>query len=371
MPPKTDLVVVGAGPAGLATAIGARLAGMSVTVLERSLGPALDKACGEGLMPDAVARLRDLGVSLSDRGQALCGIRYWDGALTAAAAFPGLPGLGLRRTVLQSALVERAREVGVEIRWSTAVTGLRDDGVALEHGTFPASIVVGADGLHSRIRTWAGLSSSKRSRLPLRFGVRRHYAVAPWSEDVEVHFGPSSEAYVTPVGPAEVGVALLWSGRKARFDGLLAGFPALEERLAAVPRTTRDRGAGPLLQEVAGVQRGRVALVGDAAGYLDAITGEGIAVALHQSAALVVALASGRPETYTAALRRIGRLPLVMTRLVLGLDRRPALRRRAIAALAAEPGVFSRLLGIHARSVPARQLGALSALRLLARVGVA
>ena len=140
------------------------------------------------------------------------------------------------------------------------------------------------------------------------------------------------------------------SGRKARFDDLIADFPELTERLGSTPRSSRDQGAGPLLQGVAAVQRGRLALVGDASGYLDAITGEGIAVALHQSAALVAALERGRLEDYPTAHRRIGRLPGVMTRAVLSLDRRPRLRRRTLAALAAEPALFSRLLGVHASS---------------------
>ena len=96
-----------------------------------------------------------------------------------------------------------------------------------------------------------------------------------------------------------------------------------------------------------------MALVGDAAGYLDAITGEGLAVALHESAALVEAILAGDLGLYAAAHRRINRLPNLMTGLVLALERRPRLRARAIRALAAEPALFSRLLGIHARTLAA------------------
>jgi flavin-dependent dehydrogenase len=115
------------------------------------------------------------------------------------------------------------------------------------------------------------------------------------------------------------------------------------------------------------VSKGNVALVGDAAGYLDAITGEGLAVALHESAALVAALAAGDLAGYPAAHRRINRLPNLMTGLVLAMERRPRLRARALRALAAEPALFSRLLGIHARTVPPRGLG-VSALRLAWRL---
>jgi flavin-dependent dehydrogenase len=357
-----DVLVVGGGPAGLATAIRARLAGLSATVLDRAVPP-IDKACGEGLMPDAVARLREIGVE--PRGVPFRGIRYIDRGLVAEGLFPHSGGLGVRRTELHEALVRRAEEVGVELRWGTKATGLGESGVASDQGTFTARWIVGADGLRSAVRHWAGLDGGE-ARLQ-RFGVRRHFAAAPWSDFVEVFWGPECEAYVTPVAAGEVGVALLWSGRKGGFDELLASFPELASRLAGLPAASRDRGIGPLRQRARAVCKGNVALVGDAAGYFDAITGEGLAVALHESAALVAALASGGLGGYTAAHRRINRLPNLMTGLVLGLERHPALRARALRALAAEPALFSRLLGIHARTVPPRRLG-LGALRLAWRL---
>jgi flavin-dependent dehydrogenase len=219
------------------------------------------------------------------------------------------------------------------------------------------------------VRGWAGLDgkSSEAGNESRRFGVRRHFARAPWSDFVEVYWGPGCEAYVTPVAANEVGVAFLWSGRKADFDELLATLPGLAARLAGCGAASRDRGAGPLRQRVRGVRRGNVLLVGDAAGYFDAITGEGLAVALHESAALVEALVAGDPGRYAAAHRRINRLPDLMTGLVLAMERRPRLRARAIRALAAEPALFSRLLGIHARTLPPGRLG-LGALRLAWRL---
>jgi flavin-dependent dehydrogenase len=367
-PDLLDLLIIGGGPAGLATAIRARLAGLAVTVLDRARPP-IDKACGEGLMPDAVARLREIGVE--PRGLAFRGIRYFDdfaGGAMAEGTFPGgavSAGLGVRRTELHAALVARAAEVGVDLRWGVKAEGLSEAGVATDQGLFGARWIVGADGLRSRVRQWAGLE--ERGGEPWRFGVRRHFAMAPWSDFVEVYWGPGCEAYVTPVAADEVGVAFLWSGRKADFDALLETLPALAARLAGAPAASRDRGAGPLRQRAGGVRRGNVLLVGDAAGYFDAITGEGLAVALHESAALVAALAAGEPGRYAAAHRRINRLPDLMTGLVLAMERRPRLRARAIRALAAEPALFSRLLGIHARTLPPRRLG-LGALRLAWRL---
>lgn len=235
-----------------------------------------------------------------------------------------------------------------------------------DQGAFAARWIVGADGLRSHVREWAGLAGEEGPHR--RFGVRRHFAMAPWSDFVEVYWGPACEAYVTPVSGDEVGVALLWSEGKTGFDDLLARFPALRAKVAGAGAASRDRGAGPFHQRARAVRRGNVALVGDAAGYLDALTGEGLAVALHESAALVEAVAAGDLGRYAAAHRRINRLPNTMTSLMLALERRPRLRARAVRALAAEPALFSRLLGIHARTLPPRRLGVDGALRLAWRL---
>jgi flavin-dependent dehydrogenase len=373
----TDLVVVGGGPAGLATAIGARLAGLEVTVLDRAR-PVIDKACGEGLMPDAAAHLRTLGVEIGPGDSfPLQGIRYIDGSVMAEGIFPRAGGLGVRRLALHQALIRRAEEIGVRLAWETVVKGLPAGppyaGVETEDGLVRARWIAAADGLRSRLRRQAGLAGpAEPSRNLHRFGVRRHFALMPWSDFVEVSWGPECEAYVTPVSPEQIGVALLWSGGPSDFDTLLARFPALRERLAGAPVASRDRGAGPLHQRVCGVHRGNLALVGDAAGYLDAITGEGLAVAFHEAAALVESISSAGLSVdlaaYAAAWRRINRLPNTMTSLVLFLERRPRLRARAIRALAAEPALFSRLLGIHARTLPPRELGIDGALRLAWRL---
>ncbi|MES1240800.1 MAG: hypothetical protein ABUT39_04210, partial [Acidobacteriota bacterium] len=314
--------------------------------------------------PDAVARLREIGVE--PLGSFIRGIRYVDGDLSAEGTFPESGGLGVRRLTLHEDLVRRAGETGVELLWGVSVRVIYGEKVETDKGHLHGRWIVGADGLLSRVRRWARLEGGPG---PVRrFGVRRHHAISPWTDLVEVHWGPGCEAYVTPVSHDEVGIALLWSGGPASFDQLIGHFPDLRARLAGAPVTSRDRGAGPLHQKATGVCSGNVALVGDASGYLDAITGEGLAVALHQSAALVEAIQAGDLSLYAEAHRRIMRLPDFMTSMVLSLERRPHLRRRALRALAAEPALFSRLLGIHGRTLAARELGLDGALKLAWRL---
>lgn len=404
-----DLLIVGGGPAGLAVAIGARQAGLAATVLDRARPP-IDKPCGEGLMPDGLALLEALGVALPAAESApFVGIRYVDGEVVADGDFPApsgagaragarparTAGLGVRRTVLHQALVRRAEAAGVELRWGERVTGLAPPatngdpesgsklrpealpGVTTGAGTLRGRFLIGADGLRSEVRRWAGLAGRAPARADprARFGVRRHYRLAPWGERVEVHWSDRCEAYVTPVGPELVGVAMLWSGGKASFDELLGRFPALLRRLRGAPAASRDQGCGPLAQRPQGVVRGRIALVGDAAGYLDAITGEGLSLAFHQAAALVGAVSAaggaGDLARYARAHRRLRRLPEGLIRVILAVERRPRLRRRAIRALAADPELFGRILGVHARALPVSAFGVSGTLRLAWRLAAA
>jgi flavin-dependent dehydrogenase len=352
--PETEVLIVGGGPAGLAAAIAARAEGLDALVVDRARPP-IDKACGEGLMPDGLALLRDLGVRLDpERLRPFHGIRYLDGDVVAEGRFPAGPGAGIRRLDLHRALVRRAEEAGVRLRWRTRVDGLTDGGAVTDAGPIAARFVVGADGLRSRVRRWAGLAGPPPDPRRGRFGVRRHFAVEPWSDCVEVYWAEGCEAYVTPVAGREVGVAMLWSGRKASFDDLLARFPRLGDRLRGAPAASRDRGAGPLCQKVRRVARGRLALVGDASGYVDAITGEGLSLAFHQAKALAQALRRGDLSLYARRHRRIALLPDALTRLLLWVEKRPPLRHRLIRAFAREPALFSRLLALHARALPAR-----------------
>jgi flavin-dependent dehydrogenase len=259
-------------------------------------------------------------------------------------------GLGVRRTELSRALGDEAGAAGVELR-DLAVLAATPKSAAVElrtdAGVFEARLVIAADGLHSPLRRAAGLELP--SNVPQRFGLRRHFAVEDPGELVEVHWAKGCEAYVTPVGEQCVNVAFL-CGKGARFDELLARFPHLSRRLG--DPVSDVRGAGPLLQRVRRRYAQRLALVGDAAGYVDAITGQGLSLAFRAAKLLAELLPRDLSSDLTPALsaydrglRAPWRRYSMPAQALVALSRKPALRKRAIRA-AGSLRLFPALLSL-------------------------
>jgi flavin-dependent dehydrogenase len=338
-----DVLVVGGGPVGLATAIRCALAGLSVTVAEPR-GTPVDKACGEGVMPAAVRRLAALGVKPD--GRPLRGIRYVDERHQADARFTRGDGLGVRRTVLHAALAERAAGLGITVR-PTRVTAFAQQASHVAAAGIEARYLVAADGLHSTIRRILEKHGSESPRRPPtpRYGLRSHYRIAPWTDLVEVHLAARAEAYVTPVSADVVGVALLLPRPGGDdFDARLSAFPALSGRLAGAARASDVRGAGPMRQDVRRRVYGRVLLVGDASGYLDALTGEGLSVGLAQAEVLAQALAAGRPGDYERAWRKVSGPAWRLTAGLLWSRNQPLLASRLVPAAKYAPWLFSTVV---------------------------
>ncbi|MFI5022990.1 MAG: NAD(P)/FAD-dependent oxidoreductase [Alphaproteobacteria bacterium] len=344
-PAETGVFIIGGGPAGLAAALAARRSGFDVVVADRAQPP-IDKACGEGLMPDGVAALRQIGVALGlEHGFPLRGIRFVDDELEAEASFPHSFGVGIRRTLLHRILMERAQDAGIVTCWNTRIDAINSSGVTVGGQTVRCQWIVGADGVHSRIRQWAGLRPAWNGAR--RIGLRQHFRVRPWTDFVEVHWHKRCQAYVTPVGPKEVCIAIIGSAPEARISNLPALFPRLAKRLGGVEPMGSARGAISMSVKLSAVTRGRIALVGDASGSVDAITGDGLALAFRQATLLGAALAAGDLTTYETLHRRMGRMPRLMARILLLMDASDGLRRRALRTLAARPRTFGRLLALH------------------------
>lgn len=335
-----DLLVVGGGPAGLATALHGARAGLDVVVVERRSGP-IDKACGEGLMPHTLRHLERLGVH--PHGKPFRGISYRDGDRHVDAPFKHGAGRGVRRTVLHGALLDAAANAGVRI-CHDEVREVSQDETSVRAGKWRARYLAAADGLHSPIRRSLGLEQPSTG--PRRWGIRRHVRIAPWSEYVEVHWARGAEAYVMPIAEDCVGVALLKS-RRGGFDGDLDEFTALRELIGGRPHEP-DRAAGPLRQRVSSRTAGRVLLVGDAAGYVDALTGEGLGLAFAAAELLVQSVVTGRPQTYDRQWRQATRRYRMLTAAMLYASAHAPLRARIVPAAQGLPSVFTGAVNLLA-----------------------
>jgi len=338
-----QVVVVGGGPIGLACAIEARVDGMEVVLVEPRVGP-IDKACGEGLMPGALAALHRIGVD--PPGRRLDGIAYVGADARVEHRFADRPGRGVRRTVLHQALAERAAELGVG-RIYAKVAGLqqRMDGVELslsDGSTVDAPWVIAADGLHSPVRRMLGLDGRAQPGTRRRFGLRKHFGIEPWTSLVEVHWSDGAEAYVTPVDEHTVGVAVL-GARPLDVDEVIAGIPELAARLDGVDSVSEPRGAGPLLQRARSRSSGRVLLAGDASGYVDALTGEGMRVGFAQARAAMAAVRSGSTEQYERAWRSTTRDFRMLTS-ALVVAARSRFRPRIVPTAARRPELFGSIV---------------------------
>jgi 2-polyprenyl-6-methoxyphenol hydroxylase-like FAD-dependent oxidoreductase len=359
-----DVFIAGAGPAGLSAAIALRQRGADV-LLADALRPPIDKPCGEGIMPDSRHTLAQLGIHLDSRhGAEFTGITFASDRSRVSADFPAGTGIGIRRTTLHTLLLERATQLGVRFSWNTPLvvkSGLppnRPPTLANQPITY--RWLIGADGQASRVRAWANLDTAHlRSR---RFGFRAHYRISHWFSEsqpphVEVHWGPLGQAYITPTAPDEICVSAMTRHPNIRLNEILNAIPTLRDKLATATPTSSERGCLTLTRRLRRVTRNNVALIGDASGSADAITGEGLGLAFRQALLLADSLApampdSGNPESgnlnlYQSRHAAILALPQRMASLLLLLDRHPRLRNQTLQAFANRPALFRELLAVH------------------------
>jgi len=355
-------------------------AGRGVALVDGASFPR-GKVCGEGVLPLGVAALDELGVlaELEPQGQRFQGVRYHlpDGS-RAAGRFPGgASGLGIAREVLDAALVDAARgEANVDLRLGAWVQGFTRDAsgveVRLGDALLRAPLIVGADGGRSAVRRAAGLEARAPKRE--RFGVGVHVDHPPRDDGelphVEVVLGPGCELYLTPLKATRTGVAVLLERaglERIQGDldggvrGLLRASGGPAAALADAPFAGKARALGPLALGARAAHAERVALVGDAAGALDPISGEGIALGLVTAAELAEELegcfaandfSARRLAGWTRRRTRALRAPRLLTATLLHLARRPKRARRAVRALARTPAAFDRLLGLAAGAPP-------------------
>ena len=343
----TRVAIVGGGPVGLAAALFASRAGMTPLIIEARDHDG-DKACGEGLMPGVMPLLKTL--DLDPPGHDLLGVSYRQGATQVDHLFPGVPGRGVRRTTLVEAMRAQADRLGVD-RIQARVTGLTQNpsGVRLHCAAaddIEADYVLGCDGLHSTIARQLGLVA-RPSRRARRYGLRQHFQRAPWSSMIEVYYAGDAELYITPVDDETVGVAVL-GPKGTNLEKTIAQVPEISAKLQGVAAASTLRGAGPFPYRAKRAQVGRVLLVGDAAGYVDAITGEGLRVGFAQAQEAIAALDAGKPAAYPQRWRKVTREFRLLTRGLVVLASSP-LRRSIVPLSSKMPRVFGLIVNRLAR----------------------
>jgi len=340
-----EVAIVGGGPAGLAAGIGFARRGFATVILEKNKWP-IDKACGEGLMPAGVAELDRLGVlhhldrqhTHPFKGVELISKR----GTRMPVPFKKGAGLGIRRTALSQALFAVAsQEPNLTcLPVSKVIEMVQTDGhVSISTGKaqIRSRFLVGADGLRSQVRKLVAKEIPTNVR---RYGATQHFEVAPWSEFVEVYFSDGIEAYVTPCGGGQVGVAFLWHydrfspahGKTGLISQCLSHFQYLKQRLANCRPIDETQTIGPMRRKVRASPLKQIALVGDAAGYHDAITGEGVSLSLLEAQALVERYPHAL-TSYHKAQRQLKIKANLLTGSALFLSRRPYLQDTAFRLL--------------------------------------
>jgi 2-polyprenyl-6-methoxyphenol hydroxylase-like FAD-dependent oxidoreductase len=342
-----DVLIVGGGPAGLAAAVALSAKGAVVTVAD-PLIPPIDRGCGEGMMPEALAALGRLGIQLdTTQGFAFCGIRFADENYrqVATADFPSGIGYGFRHTALHMQMVRAAEAAGVNLRWGQPVGIETNHDALIGDDTVRFDWLIGADGQSSQVRRWAALEQAKI--FSTRYGLRRHYRIPPWSEYGEVHWGSLGEACITPVSENEICVVTLSSNTHDTADEVLAGLPWLQEKLDGAAISSQERGSETRNMRLTSVARGNVALLGEASGTSDEVAGAGLAQAFREAELLVRSLEVGNLEMYERGHAAILQQPQQVARILVAMDRWHGLRNRALWVLSEQPALFERLLGVY------------------------
>ncbi len=361
--------MVGGGPVGSALALLLEREGHQVLLVDA--GRSREKVCGEGLLPAGWEVMVELGLdsALSKRApiEHLTYRHYLGGKLQSMQAPLHQAAFGVERAELFDAFTGALERSQVELwrggrfrslAWSGRAPVATIEAPNGETKVVCPKMMVGADGLHSSVRRQAGLQSTEPRRYR-RWGTRVYFRSPQRRGGVEVTLGEGLESYLTPLGGELHGLAFLWSperlgrplpGQGDQWERLLACFPdSFRETLPGREAFFgQNRALGPLQQRVTSVLHpgGRLALLGDASGYLDALTGEGLCLGLQQARILARLFGQGQLEKYPSLYWRLKARHTLVVNALLWLLQRPSLRDRVFQALHHSPRLFESVIGV-------------------------
>ncbi len=369
-----DVIVVGAGPAGSTAAALLAASGVRVLVVDRARFPR-DKPCGDYCNPGAVSMLRDLGslpAVLDTGASVISGMSVYaqDGSRF-EAPFPSGQGLLIPRLRMDAVLLAHASRAGAAIREGVTVDALRSHPDAVEVHTasdhrLRGRLLIAADGMHSAIARRLG-----RLIVPAaaRYTVGAYFSglvrAAPGGE---LHLGSGVYGGLAHFGGGVANVCMalprrLWqhAGPQQTFDAALTSLPALADALAGARRESGFRCAGPVGFAARDAVADRVLLIGDAAGHIEPMTGEGIFLALR-SAYLAAGVAADALNTNDLSYRKLATYAqrrrreiagrLAVSRWLQRLAFHPRITPLLVRRLGINPGLASDLLGVTGDTLP-------------------
>lgn len=367
--PHHKIAIVGAGPAGLASALFLSQDGHEVHLFEKQKMP-IDKVCGEGITPWGVEILKRRGVELV--GHPFEGIHYIDNKNSLQGRFSGEKGLGVRRVELSKqlfALVQKSSTYFYPEAHMSEIKILPHKKVQLNFKgeNLEFDYLLACDGRRSALRTSLGLEFDSSSKNKRRFGARVHYQIPPWSSFVQVYWGDHVEAYITPVSDHVIEVAFLWYEKKHNFKSghyqqeLLDLFPKIKEKVQHAPLASRFEVMGGLYYHSKTIQHGPVLFLGDALGFGDGITGEGLSMAFFAADQVAQSFKNdGSLKSFERLMQKSWKDYLVPLHLCLFLSRHPNFRQKLFCFLQRYfPQLFETILnwamGKHSLDQEARK----------------
>ena len=358
---RLDALVVGAGPAGAAFAARMARAGASVLMVESARHPR-PKACAEYASPRIVEELSQLGMGADEWADAavpLAGMHIHAGGRASMIRYADRHGArsawGVNREAFDASLAAHAATCGADLRDRTSAVRLETvDGRVCgawirNHESDREELVtsdwtIGADGVRSTVARLIGVD--RPVRFPRRLGLVAHYSgIEALTDHGEMHVGANGYIGLAPMpgGELNVGMALpldgATGGSQARFERAIASIPVVARRLAGARRLTPIRGAAPIGHRVSRAAGPGWLLIGDAAGFVDPFTGEGIHRALRSARAGADAILAGGDveRSYVSERRRAFAAKTALTWLVQGFLAAPPLLGHAVARLEGRP----------------------------------